>query len=199
MMEKPFAPSCERNGEAIFETLQPLIGNSSGILFEVAAGTAQHAVLMAPRLPNLTWIVSDRAEIHSGMKLWLDEVKGANIRGPVQYEAGLDQFPAENIDFVFSSNSLHYMPWESAQILFKELEENLKAKAQVFFYGPFNYNNKYISEGNKDLDEWLKTVHPEYAIRDFEAVVEKMKNANFELIKDHSLPANNRLLQFIRN
>ena len=65
-------------------------------------------------------------------------------------------------------------------------------------YGPFNYNGEFTSESNKDFDKWLKNRNPESVIRNFEDVNTLELNQGLKLIKDYSMPANNRLIVWVR-
>lgn len=197
-MNKPFAPACERNRSAIFEVLKQYdIGE--GRLLEIGSGTGQHAVYFASFFPLLHWVCSDLEDNHEGIKSWLKEVKLPNIHGPEKLKVGRDDFPGKRpFDYVFSANTLHIMSWKEDKALFKLLGKRLREPALVFFYGPFNYNGTYTSESNKDFDIFLKERDSQSGIRNFEDVESSMKKNGFKLLKDHEMPANNRLLVFER-
>ncbi len=197
-MQKPFAPACERNQEAIYEVLKQYI-TYDGRLLEVGSGTGQHAVYLAQRFPKLHWVCSDVKGNLEGIKAWLKEAKLSNIHGPEILKIGQDDFPGKRpFDYVFSSNTLHIMSWKEGKTFFKLLGKRLREPALVFFYGPFNYNSEYTSESNREFDQWLKERDPQSAIRNFEDVESTMKKNGFKLLQDHEMPANNRLLVFER-
>ncbi len=198
-MKKPFSPSCERNREAILAVLKQYdIGEGS--LLEIGSGTGQHAVYLASHFPNLEWICSDVEENHAGIKAWLKEARLANVYGPETLKIGRDDFPSKKpIQYVFSANTLHIMPWKEDKTLFKLLGKRLREGALVFFYGPFNYNGEFTSESNKEFDAWLKDKYSQASgIRNFEDVSAAMQKNGFKLLRDHEMPANNRLLVFER-
>ena len=66
-------------------------------------------------------------------------------------------------------------------------------------YGPFNYAGQYTSESNARFDEWLASRDPASAIRGFEAVDALAQAAGFRLLEDNAMPANNRLIAWVRN
>ena len=90
------------------------------------------------------------------------------------------------------------MSWQNVVILFERLQDHLNPLATVCIYGPFNYNGNYTSDSNANFDQWLKNRDPVSGIRDFEAVLELAENAGLRLLKDNAMPANNRLLVFIK-
>lgn len=195
-MDKPFSPAAERNQEPIFNILSQYIAPGTRIL-EIGSGTGQHAVYMASRLQGVHWITSDQVQYHEGIKIWLKEAKRPNIHGPEKLKIGEDDIPkGRPFDYVYSANTLHIMSWKEAKTLFKLLGKRLNEGTLVFFYGPFNYHNEYTSESNKEFDQLLKSNDPKCGIRNFEDVVNAMKKSDFDLLKDHEMPANNRILVF---
>jgi cyclopropane fatty-acyl-phospholipid synthase-like methyltransferase len=197
-MEKPFSPSCERNQQVILDVLKRQIRNSDRHLLEIGSGTGQHAVFMAPQLPNLQWHTSDMLENHQGIKSWLQETNVENIHSPVEFQAGLTGFPEINCDIVFTANTLHIMSWGSVKVLIKQLGENLKPNSKVIIYGPFNYNDQYTSSSNADFDASLRARNVGSAIRDFEELKKCMQHAHLKLLDDIEMPANNRMLIFLK-
>lgn len=195
--EKPHAPSCDRNQEPIFEALLPLLKNKKSLL-EIGSGTGQHAIFMAPKLPHLTWTLSDLKGRHRGMSLWLREKLILNIRGPVHYEAGVTEFPnaLKSFDVVFTSNTLHIMPWTSCMNLFDDLGKNLEQDALFIAYGAFKYGGEFTTESNKEFESWLKERDPKAGLKDFEKIKDELKKRSFELLDDISMPASNQLLVF---
>jgi hypothetical protein len=65
-------------------------------------------------------------------------------------------------------------------------------------YGPFNYEGKFTSASNAEFDVWLKRRSAESGIRDFEAVNALAGSIGLELLADHAMPANNRMLVWKR-
>ncbi|WP_154222336.1 DUF938 domain-containing protein [Marinicella rhabdoformis] len=198
--EKPFAPSCERNQQVIFDVLNSIIRTDDKHILELGSGTGQHAVFMAPQLPNVTWHTSELLENHQGIKQWLAESDAQNIKPPLHYQAGSTAFPGVDADFVpdvvMTVNTLHIMSWACVQTLIKDLGQHLKAGARVLIYGPFNYDGEFTSDSNADFDIWLKNKDALSGIRDFEAVCELMQAEQIKLLKDVTMPANNRCLVF---
>ncbi len=193
--EKPYAPSCDKNSQPILGVLKSLVTNHKSLL-EIGSGTGQHAIFMAPYLPNLTWTLSDVADRIPGISLWLRDYPRSNLRGPLEYEVGKTSFPEGEYDVVFTSNTLHIMSWEKCLLFFRDLGQNLKSDSLFIVYGAFNYGGKFTSESNQKFEAWLKNLNQESGIRNFEDVCDNLKAYGFDFFDDIEMPANNRILVF---
>lgn len=197
MSQKNYAPSVERNKDPIYKVLKEYI-DSKARLLEIGSGTGQHAVFLGEKFPKIQWITSDVKPNHSDIKEWLKEAKLPNVHGPEVLKIGKDDFPRGKFDFIFTANTLHIMSWKEDKSLFKLLGKRLREGAIVFFYGPFNYEGKFTTPSNEEFDGWLKNRDSKSGIRNFEDINQSMEKSGFELINDHEMPANNRLLVFKR-
>ena len=196
-MKKRPSPSTERNKEPILEVLKKYI-LLEGRLLEIGSGTGEHAIYIAEYFRNVEWLTTDTKAKHKAIKDWLKDANLKNVHGPEALMIGRDDFPKGIFNYVFTANTLHIMSWKENKTLFKLLGKRLREGAQVFIYGPFNYDGKFISASNEEFDTWLKERDEASGIRNFEDVVQQMKKAGFKLVEDHEMPANNRLLAFER-
>lgn len=197
-MEKPFSAACERNRGPILEVMKEVISPDDRKLLEIGTGTGQHAVYLAPHFPHMIWVTSDVKENHAGIQMWLNESGAPNIVGPGKFKVDEDDFPNGNFDVVFTANTFHIMAWKECKTLIKLLGKNLEEGSQVLIYGPFNVDGKFTSSSNEQFDQLLKKQDPQMGIRNKEDVVSNMKKHGFMLSKDHEMPANNRLLVFLK-
>ncbi|MEC7181180.1 MAG: DUF938 domain-containing protein [Bdellovibrionota bacterium] len=196
-MDRPYSPAVDRNKGPIFEVLKEYLMDGNNLL-EIGSGTGQHAVFFAEKFPGLTWVTTDVRENLAGIKEWINEANLKNIKGPEELKIGTDDFPKKPFDYVFTANTLHIMSWKEGKTLFKLLGKRLREGSLTFFYGPFNKEGKYTSQGNEEFDRSLKERDPRSGIRNFEDVVNAMESFGFKLLKDHEMPSNNRLLVFER-
>jgi len=81
---------------------------------------------------------------------------------------------------------------------FEGITLNLATKGVLAIYGPFNYQGEFTSESNGNFDLWLKDRNINSGIRDIEAITKLAGSAGLLLINDHEMPANNRLLVFVK-
>lgn len=196
MTAKPFAPACERNKEPILTALRPHFMQCRRVL-EIASGTGQHAVHFAPALPDAIWQTSDLDENLPGIRLWLEEAALPNLPPPLLLDV-TGVWPDDRFDAVFTANSLHIMPWAAVERFFAGIHAVLEPAATLAVYGPFNYRGTYTSESNREFDHWLKVRSALSGIRDFEAVDALAMRIGLQLVKDHAMPANNRLIVWRR-
>jgi cyclopropane fatty-acyl-phospholipid synthase-like methyltransferase len=197
-MEKPFAPSAERNKQAILEALRDSLGQVHRVL-EIGSGTGQHAVHIAQSLDHLEWQSSELEERIEGVRAWTSEAALANLPAPIVIDVNSDDWRCPPVQAVFSANTVHYMPWASVAFLFRGVAKLLDNDGVFLLYGPFNYDGEYVSDGNRQLDIWLAQQNPEYAIRDIEKIIAVAGEHGFELREDCPMPANNRLLIWRRS
>lgn len=194
---KPYSESCDQNREPILEVIQPLLKDIKSVL-EVGSGTGQHAIYFAEKMPHLIWQSSDQQPYHDGIKRWLDDAKLDNTPVPIALNVSTDTWPSQNFDAVFSANAVHIMAWDNVIDLFANAPKLLNTGGLFILYGPFNYNRQYTSKSNARFDIWLKQRDPQSAIRDFEVLDELSNKSGMVLQSDHALPANNRILVWVK-
>ena len=77
------APAFQRNHEAIWSALSPVLDKESGDVLELGSGTGQHATEFARRSPHLTWWPSDIVDAHiASISAWRKFSGLANLREP---------------------------------------------------------------------------------------------------------------------
>jgi len=192
-MQKPFAESCDENGQVILEVITPRLPGQ-GTLLEIGSGTGQHAVKFAAALPGITWQTSDRATMHPGITMWLEEAGLPNTRPPIALDVINDPWPGEKFDAAFSANTAHIMPPEAVAAMFAGLSRVLVTGAPFLLYGPFMYHGEQTSESNRRFDEWLHLRAPHQGIRDVDWLLELAEPLGFTLQEDIEMPVNNRTL-----
>lgn len=197
MLDKPFSQACENNKTFILPVLQQVFKNVDSVL-EIGSGTGQHATFFAKHLTHLTWQTSDLFINHEGIKQWLTEFPSANLLPPLILDLS-KTWPINSTSGIFTANTLHIVSWELVISFFEGIKEHLILNGKLCIYGPFNYQGKFTSESNANFDLWLKQRNELSGIRDIEAIITLANKAGLTLIEDHPMPANNRLLAFIKN
>jgi Protein of unknown function (DUF938) len=191
--DKPYSQACENNKTPILAVIREVFDQPVTV-WEIGSGTGQHGCYFASELPHLIWQPTDLADNHSGINAWRDEVHLPNLKPPLVLDVTSQPWPCNNIDAVFTANTLHIMSWKTVEIMFERFQTYLNPAATVCIYGPFNYNGNYTSDSNANFNQLLKSRDPLSGIRDFESVMALAESAGFTLIQDHIMPANNRLL-----
>ncbi|MEP5569235.1 MAG: DUF938 domain-containing protein [Halioglobus sp.] len=198
MQSLPFSQSCENNKDAIAEVLSRVFASRREVL-EIASGTGQHAAWFSERLAHLQWQATELASHLEVLKPRCQQYLGDNLLPPKALDVSDRPWPVESIPHaLFTANSLHIMPWNSVEALFAELGERAGADTLLAVYGPFNYGGEYTSPSNASFDQWLAQRSSESAIRDFEKVDALAQLAGFGLLEDVAMPANNRLLVWLK-
>ena len=190
---KPFAESSEQNKAPIYTVLKQYFHEMESVL-EIGSGTGQHAVFFAEQFPRLSWVVSDCAEYHAGIAMWLEEAALDNTLGPLLLDVNQSDWPVKQTDAVYSANTVHIMGWPSVENMFAGVGRVLNKEGIFCLYGPFNYDGKFTSESNVRFDQWLKQRDSASGVRDFEALQNLAKKAGLTFIDDVEMPANNRIL-----
>jgi len=193
----PFSEACERNKAPILEVLQVAYADRTQIL-EIGSGTGQHAVHFAAHLTHLTWHPTEQlaylADLASRVKL-----EGPrNLRQPTVLDVKQTIWPLRRVDAIFSANTLHIMSWAEVEAMFRGVDTVLSAHGVVCIYGPFRYAGRYTSDSNRDFDLMLKERDSLSGLRDLTDVSALAARHALKLRADHDLPANNRLLEFVR-
>ena len=197
-MNKPYSESCEQNKEPILSVISPIFSSYSRVL-EIGSGTGQHAVYFAEKMPHLTWCSSDRRSYLEGINMWLEDAALSNVVPPIELDVCSDHWPVLDIDAVFTANSVHIMSLQEVVCLMRGVGKLLRAQGSLVIYGPFNYSGSYTSESNASFDQWLKSRDPRSGIKDFEVMLSLASDNAMQLIADHAMPANNRILHFMKN
>jgi cyclopropane fatty-acyl-phospholipid synthase-like methyltransferase len=193
----PFSEACERNKGPILEVLRRAFSGRSLVL-EIGSGTGQHAVYFAANLKDLVWQPTERlanlADLASRLRL-----EGAeNIRVATVLDVTQKVWPVRSVDAVFSANTLHIMSWAEVQAMFAGVDAVLLPAGIMSVYGPFRYHGRHTSASNQRFDAELRERDPSSGIRDIDDVCELAAACRLRLARDHDLPANNRLLEFVR-
>ncbi|MBT8118409.1 MAG: DUF938 domain-containing protein [Gammaproteobacteria bacterium] len=194
-MNKPYSESCEQNKEPILDVIAPIF-SSHGSVLEIGSGTGQHAIYFAENMPHLTWCPSDRRPYLEGINMWLEDAALTNVTPPVELDVTTSRWPVSDIDAVFTANSVHIMSQQEVVCLMRGVGKLLHTQGSLVIYGPFNYAGSYTSESNASFDQWLKSRDPRSGIKDFETMLSLASENAMQLITDHTMPANNRILHF---
>ncbi len=193
----PYSQACENNKAPILALLQPAFAECTAIL-EIGSGTGQHAEHFAKNLPHLTWQASDQQHYLPELNERLKRAALANLPQAFCFDVTQQQLPDSRFDGLFTANTLHIMSWSMVESMFLRLGELLADNATLCIYGPFNYNGHFTSVSNQLFDQSLKSRDPAMGIRDIEQIIALAKMQDFNLHQDCAMPANNRLLWFIK-
>jgi SAM-dependent methyltransferase len=189
----PFSDASERNKEPIARVLMEALADSARVV-EIGAGTGQHAVHFACRLPHLTWQPTDRAECLPGLLARVAAEGPPNLMAPLELDVARSDWAQFCADAFYTANTLHIMSWPEVESLVQGIGRTLTKDGLLIVYGPFRYGGRFTSESNARFDQALRERDPLSGIRDIESVDALAGAQSMVLEADHRMPANNRLL-----
>ena len=193
-MELPFSQACENNKGPILALLHQYLGDRRHV-FEVGAGTGQHAAYFAEQLPHLIWQCADRGPYLEGLNARIALTDLPNLPAAIAFDMAAPQWPAGH-DAVYTANTLHIMSEALALELLRQAGRSLPPGGLALVYGPFKYRGQFFGPINGAFDARLRVENHASGIRDQEDVVQAAGEGGLELIEDCALPANNQLLVF---
>ena len=196
-MNKPFSESCDQNRDPILSVISPVLSSVSSVL-EIGSGTGQHAIYFAEKMPHLKWYTSDCKSYLDGINMWLIDAGLLNVAAPFELDVTSSPWPEFDVDAVFTANSIHIMNQQDVINFMSGVGRLLRKQGRLMVYGPFNYNGVYTSKSNESFDQWLKNRDPLSGIKHFEEMVSLANNNGMQLVTDYEMPANNRILHFVK-
>lgn len=195
---KMSSPAAERNREPIAAVLADWLPES-GLVLEVASGSGEHAVYFARRFPGLEWQPTDPdPQALLSIEAWRADSGLANLREPVILDATAATWPVESADAVLNINMVHISPWQAALGLLDGAARVLPAGGRLMLYGPWLVDDVETAPSNLAFDADLKRRNPAWGLRRVEDFAAEAENRGFTLADQREMPANNRMLMFIR-
>jgi SAM-dependent methyltransferase len=192
------APAALRNREPIAQVLSDWLP-ASGLVLEVASGTGEHAAFFASRFPHLDWQPSDTDPLALGSIEARQADSGlSNLRQPVVLDVIMDRWPVDAAAAVLSINMVHISPWTAALGLLDGANRVLQPGAPLILYGPWIAPGVETAPSNLAFDADLKSRDPAWGLRRVEDFAAEADLRGFSLGDQREMPANNRMLLFIR-
>ncbi|MFT7651084.1 MAG: hypothetical protein ACI9ON_001865 [Limisphaerales bacterium] len=192
-----FSPSSERNKDPILDVFRSRMPHQ-GHLLEIAAGSLQHALYMAPCFPELDWHTSDISApaIENGQVLLNQGALPKNVFPPTYLDVLSKPWPLTDLQAIYSANLFHISPYEVVPAFFAGARQSVTSPGDVFIYGPYKEGGKHTAAGNEEFDADLRSRNPTWGIRDLEQVVSEAIEQKFVLSERIQMPANNLFLHF---
>jgi len=195
--ELPFSPACERNKLPIGQALQQMLPEQARVL-EIGAGTGQHAVYFSRLLPGAVWQSTDVAANVPSLRARFELEGPESLPPPLVLDVRDENWPSGPFDAVFTANTLHIMPFELAPFLVRNAAALLGPGGRLICYGPFQDNGVHTSPSNASFDQSLRARDKRMGIRDAIELQRLALSWGLAAEADLALPANNRILSFIK-
>ncbi|HEY9738252.1 MAG TPA: DUF938 domain-containing protein [Trichocoleus sp.] len=220
--QRKYAPATERNREPILAVLKQVLPPSGDVL-EIASGSGQHAVYLAPQLQPRRWLPSDpNPRARDSIQAWIAYQPAENLLPPLDLDvadpawsqravaaasAGADATvptaravpgAALHITAIVNINMIHISPWECCLGLLAGAERILPPEGVLYLYGPFWQQGRPAAPSNEAFDQYLRSQNSAWGIRSLEAVAEAAAQHQLSLAKVFEMPANNLSIVFKR-
>lgn len=153
------APAAARNGEAIAAALRELLPAPATVL-ELGSGTGEHAVLVARRLPWLTWQPSDPdPESRASIAAWTARERLANVLPPLHLDLLSPGWRLRRADAVVAVNVLHLAPEGALDALLCGAGDLLPPGGPLLVAGPFRRRGEPLPPPLRAMDAALRERH----------------------------------------
>ena len=188
-----FAPATSRNREPILEVLRRYVAPGANVL-EIASGTGEHAVFLAPRLQVASWQPTDPdAESRRSIDAWRAHAKVERVLPALDLDVTFHPWPpfANAPDVVTCVNMIHISPWSACEGLLEGAAAILAPEKLLYLYGPYRRGGRHTASSNEAFDASLRARNPEWGVRDLEEVENAAARRGFTLVEVVEMPANN--------
>jgi SAM-dependent methyltransferase len=196
--DRRFAPATQRNREPILEVLKKFVKPCAHVV-EIASGSGEHAMFLAPRLDVGTWQPTDLdPEARTSIDAWREWEKDPRVLPAIELDVTKKPWPVTKADVVVCINMIHISPWKATVAMLEGAGRLLPAGGILYLYGPYRRNGMSTSDSNEAFDQNLRARNEEWGVRDMETVAEEALEHGLVLADTVVMPANNFSLVFRR-
>jgi len=183
--------AAERNKQPIAEALGGVLP-PSGLVFEIASGTGQHAEHLARAYPDLEWQPSEPDdESRAALAARVQRTGLPNLRAPIAFDVHSSATPIASAQAVVCINMIHIAPWSACEALLRHASVLLAPGAPLFVYGPFMRDGLHTAPSNAAFDSSLRARNASWGVRDLTDVDGLARGYGFTLALTMTMPANN--------
>lgn len=208
---RQFAPATQRNREPILRVLQQVL-SPEGLVLEIASGTGEHAVFLAPQLFPRYWLPSDAdTEALASISAWQQHDPAERLLPPITLDmsqpdwldmakTAITTSPLEDVSItaIANINMTHISPWSATLGLMQGAEALLPIGGVLYLYGPYRQKDVPTALSNEAFDASLRSRNPAWGLRHLEDVVKVAAQHNLHLNNVIEMPANNLSVVFER-
>jgi len=178
----------------------------TGTVLEVASGTGEHAVFLAPRLAPRLWLPSDpNPDNRASISAWAEATPAARphlLLPPRAIDVTARRWPVEDeslvpaVTAIVAINLIHITPIAALHGLMAGAGRILPARGILYLYGAMKRDGRHTAPSNEAFDRWLKDQDPRWGVRDIAEVEAAARPHGLALETVVPMPANNFSLVF---
>ncbi len=194
------APATLRNREPILAVLRTVLP-AAGTVLEVASGTGEHAVFLAPRLAPRLWLPSDpEPGNRASISAWAEAAPEARphlLLPPRDIDVMARRWSVEDetivpaVTAIVAINLIHIAPIAALHGLMAGAGRILPVRGVLYLYGAMKRNGRHTAPSNAAFDRWLKEQDPRWGVRDVAEVEAAARPHGLALETVVPMPANN--------
>lgn len=193
-----FSPATQRNRDPIADVLRRVLP-ASGTVLMIAEGTGEHCAHFARAFPDLTFQPSDPDEgARASIAAWTAHEGVTNVLPPLALDASAEDWAVLTAEAVVCINMIHISPWAATVGLMRGAARVLSKGAPLYLYGPYKRHGRHTAESNEKFEGWLKSLSPDYGVRDLADVTDLAARNGFTGPEVVEMPANNYSVVFWR-
>uniref|UniRef100_A0A914UYM3 Methyltransferase-like 26 n=1 Tax=Plectus sambesii TaxID=2011161 RepID=A0A914UYM3_9BILA len=201
------AAAAERNKQAILEVIQQYFKAEDAFkLLEISSGTGQHVAHLASQYPNAIFQPSEKdPKCLDSINAYIEHEKLHNVRPPQVIDVThpvdswtLDHELKSEFDAILNINMIHISSNAAVDCLFLASGRLLKTGGYLLTYGPYSVDGTISPESNVNFDQMLRGQNSEWGLRDTKFLVELALKNGLSFVKMHDMPANNKMLSFLK-
>lgn len=188
-----FAPATARNRDSILEVLRGLAPPGAHVL-EIASGSGEHAIYLAPRLEVASWQPTDLdPDARASIDAWRADAGDARVLPALALDVTERPWPAlaSAPDVIVCANMIHIAPPEACEALLDGAADALAPGGFLYLYGPYRRGGRHTAPSNEAFDASLRARNPAWGVRDLEHVTAMAGARGLELAGVVEMPANN--------
>ena len=150
------------------------------------------------QLGHLTWHPTEQLAYLADLTERVKLEGPANLRAPTLLDVRQAVWPVRSADAMFTANTLHIMSWPEVMALLPRHGRRAGARRRAMHLWSVSLRGPVHLGQQSGIRPHAAGARSESGLRDIRAVTALALQYGLHLDADHDLPANNRLLVFIK-